>query len=50
MTKCPAVLYLLTLVLSKQASAQLYNRPVIRDSIYSTILKEERYLDVVVPG
>ena len=50
MNKYPAVLCLLTLILCKDASAQLYNRPVIRDSIYSTILKEERYLDLVVPG
>jgi hypothetical protein len=50
MNKYAAVLCLLTLALCKDVSAQLYNRPVIRDSIYSTILKEERYLDLVVPG
>jgi hypothetical protein len=50
MKRYTAVLYLLTLVLYKPTSAQLYNRPVIRDSIYSTILQEERYLDLVVPG
>jgi hypothetical protein len=50
MTKYPAVLCLLLLIRCQHASAQLYNRPVIRDSIYSAILKEERYLDLVVPG
>jgi hypothetical protein len=49
MNKYAAVLCLLTLVFCKDASAQLYNRLVVRDSIYSTILKEERYLDLVVP-
>ena len=50
MNKYAAVLCLLTFILCKDASAQLGNRPVLRDSIYSTILKEERYLDLVVPG
>jgi hypothetical protein len=50
MNKYAVVLCLLILVLCKHASAQLFNRPVLRDSIYSTILKEERYLDIVVPG
>ena len=49
MNKSAAVLYLLTFILFKDAAGQLYNRPVIRDSIYSAILQEERYLDLVVP-
>lgn len=50
MHKYATVVCLLTLVLYRQASAQLENRPILRDSIYSAILKEERYLDLVVPG
>jgi predicted alpha/beta superfamily hydrolase len=49
MNKYAAVLYLLTLVLCKHASAQFAGRPVLRDSIYSEILKEQRYLEIVLP-
>lgn len=50
MTKNFILLLLLAAVLTRTASAQSTGRPVIRDSIYSNILKEERTLEIVLPG
>jgi predicted alpha/beta superfamily hydrolase len=49
MNKYAAVICLVTLGLSRQAAAQFADRPVLRDSIYSEILKEQRYLEIVLP-
>jgi predicted alpha/beta superfamily hydrolase len=49
MNRYAAVLCLLTLVYSKHTAAQFADRPVLRDSIYSDILKEQRYLEIVLP-
>jgi predicted alpha/beta superfamily hydrolase len=42
-------LFLLAIIWTSTAFAQSTGRPVIRDSIYSNILKEERMLEIVLP-
>ena len=50
MVKKVVVSLLLTMVSGISVFAQFVDRPVLRDSIYSNILKETRMLDIVLPG
>lgn len=50
MIKYSVLSFFLAAVWSGVVSAQMTARPIIRDSIYSNILKEERMLEIVMPA